>query len=141
MSDLQVDGEDERGGGDHGEGLVVGGRLPVLSHRLQKGSVRDEEDDERDEDAVEQADEEVLVVEHRPLLAREVEFGEFQAQFVVHVLNETQKQCFVFILIFFIHFSYCADNQNLSRSDFVLELSLLVSTWSRSPTSRTGKLL
>lgn len=97
MSDLQVDGEDERGGGDHGEGLVVGGRLPVLSHRLQKGSVRDEEDDERDEDAVEQTDEEVLVVEHRPLLAREVEFGEFQAQFVVHVLNETQKQYFVFI--------------------------------------------
>ena len=65
VTDLQVDGEDQWGGGDGGEGLVVRGRLPVLAHGLQEGPVRDEEDDERDEDAVEQADEEALVVEHR----------------------------------------------------------------------------
>lgn len=65
---LQVDGEDQRGGGDDGEGLVVGRSLAVLPHGLQEGSVGNEEDDERDEDAVEEADEEVLVVEQQPLL-------------------------------------------------------------------------
>lgn len=67
---LQVDDKNERRGGDDGEGLVVGGGLSVLPHGLQEGSVGDEEDDERDEDAVEQTDEEVLVVEQGPLLAR-----------------------------------------------------------------------
>lgn len=83
---LQVDGEDQRRGGDHGEGLVVGRSLAILPHGLQEGSVWDEEDYERDKDAVEQTDEEVLVVEQRPLLPGDVEFGKLQAEFVVHVL-------------------------------------------------------
>lgn len=86
-TDLQVDSEDERWGSDDGKGLVVGGGFAVLPHGLQEGSVRNKEDDERDKDAVEQADEEVPVVEQCPLLARQVEFGEFQAQFVVDVLQ------------------------------------------------------
>lgn len=69
MTDLQVDGKNERWGGDDGQRLVVRGSFSVLSHGLKEGSVRDEEDDERDEDAVKQADEEVPVVEQRPLLA------------------------------------------------------------------------
>ena len=36
---------------------------------MKEGSVGDEEDDERDKDTVEQADEEVLVVEQRPQLS------------------------------------------------------------------------
>lgn len=36
---------------------------------------------------MEQADEKVPVVEQCPLLAKQVEFGEFQAQFVVNVLQ------------------------------------------------------
>lgn len=67
---LQVDYHDEGGRSDHGEGLVIGWRLSVLTHGLQERSVRDEEDDEGREDAVEEADEEVPVIEQRPLLAR-----------------------------------------------------------------------
>lgn len=91
-TNLQVDNENERWGSDDGKGLVVGGGFSVLSHGLQEGSVRNEEDDERDKDAVEQADEEVLVVEQYPLLARQVEFGEFQAQFVVNVLQREEEE-------------------------------------------------
>jgi len=86
-TDLQVDGDDERGGGHHGEGLVVRGRLPVLPHGLEEGAVGDEEDDEGHEDAVEQADEELLEVKQHPLLARQVKLWEFQTQLVVHVLQ------------------------------------------------------
>ncbi len=77
VSNLQVDSKNERRGRDDSEGLVVRGSFPVLPHGLKKGSVRDEEDDERDEDAVEQTNEEVPVVEERPLLAGQVQLGEF----------------------------------------------------------------
>lgn len=87
FTNLQVDSENERGGGDDSEGLVVGRRFSILSHGLQEGPVRDEEDDERDEDAVEQADEEVLVVEHPPLLTRQVEPWELEAEFVINILQ------------------------------------------------------
>lgn len=73
---LQVDGDDERGGGHHSEGLVIGRSLPVLSHRLPERTVRDEEDYEGGEDAVEQTDEEVPVVEQRSLLAGKIELRE-----------------------------------------------------------------
>lgn len=86
-TDLQVDSKNEWRGCDDSQGLVVGGGFSVLPHGLKEGSVRDEEDDERDEDAVEQADEKVLVVEHWPLLARQVELGEFQTQFVINILK------------------------------------------------------
>lgn len=84
--DLQVDSKNQRRSSDDCEGLVVRGGFSILPHRLQERSVRDEEDDERDEDAMEQADEEVFVVEQCPLLAGQVQLGEFQAQFVVNVL-------------------------------------------------------
>ncbi|KAA8584634.1 hypothetical protein FQN60_008419, partial [Etheostoma spectabile] len=61
LTDLQVDCENERRGGDDGKGLVVGGGFSVLPHGLKEGSVGDEEDDKRDKDAVEQADEEIPV--------------------------------------------------------------------------------
>lgn len=86
MTNLQVDGKNQRRGGDNGKGLVVGGSFSILPHGLQEGTVRDEEDDERDEDAVEQTDEEVPVVKQRPLLAGQVELREFQAQFVINIL-------------------------------------------------------
>ncbi|KAF3848750.1 hypothetical protein F7725_015247 [Dissostichus mawsoni] len=70
-STVDVDDKNERGGGDDGEGLVVGGGFSVLPHGLKEGSVGDEEDDERDKDTVEQADEEVLVVEKRSQLSGE----------------------------------------------------------------------
>lgn len=41
---------------------------------------------------MEQADEEVLVVEQSPLLARHVELGEFQAQFVVNILQQEKGE-------------------------------------------------
>lgn len=91
-ANLQVDGKNERRGGDDGEGLVVRGGLSVLPHGLQEGSVGDEEDDERDEDTVKQADEEVLVVEQRSQLAGPIEFGEFQAQFVINVLQRRRRR-------------------------------------------------
>lgn len=86
-TDLQVDSKNEWRGSDDSQRLVVGGGFSVLPHGLKEGSIRDEEDDERDEDAVEQADEKVLVVEHWPLLARQVELGEFQTQFVINILK------------------------------------------------------
>lgn len=92
VTNLQVDGERQRRGGDDGEGLVVRRGFSVLPHGLQEGAVRDEEDDERDEDAVEQADEEVPVVEQRPLLAGQVELRELQAQFVVNVLRRVRRR-------------------------------------------------
>lgn len=57
-----------------------------MPHGLKECSVRDEEDDEGDEDAMEQADEEVLVIEQQPLLAGQVKLGEFHTQFVVYIL-------------------------------------------------------
>lgn len=92
MKHLQVDGDDERWSGDHSKGLVIGRSLAVLSHGLQEGAVRDEEDHEGREDAVEQADEEVLVVEQRSLLPREIQLRETQTQFVVHILQEQRCQ-------------------------------------------------
>lgn len=84
---LQVDYHDKRGGSDHSEGLVIGRRLSVLTHRLQKRPVRDEEDDEGREDAVKEADEEVPVIKQRPFLTREIQLRKAQTQFVVHVLR------------------------------------------------------
>lgn len=89
---LQVDDHDERGRRDHSEGLVIGWRLSVLTHRLQKSSVRDEEDEEGGEDAVKEADEEVPVIKQRPLLAREIQLRKAQTQFVVHVLRVRHKR-------------------------------------------------
>lgn len=123
-TDLQVDGKDQGGGGDDGQGLVVGGRLAVLAHGLEEGPVRDEEDDEGDKDAVEQTDEEVLEVEQRPLLARQVELGEFQAKFVVHILEEEGEE-----------------GEEEEERDQLTEQTESLFTWSKSPTSRTGKLL
>lgn len=87
-TDLQVDGKYEGRGSDDGQGLVVRGGFSILAHGLQEGSIRDEEDDEGDKDAVEQTDEEVLEVKQRPLLSRQVELWEFQAKFVIHILEE-----------------------------------------------------
>ncbi len=39
-----------------------------------------------------QADEEVLVVEQRSLLSREIQLREAQAQFIVHILQEQRCQ-------------------------------------------------
>lgn len=89
---LQVDGKNERGGSDDGKGLVIWGRFSILPHGLKEGSVGDEEDDERDEDAMEQADEEVLVIEQQPLLAGQVKLGEFHAQLVIHILWKTKAE-------------------------------------------------
>lgn len=88
---LQVDGDDEGRGCDHSEGLVIWRRLPVLSHSLQESAVRDEEDDEGREDSVKQTDEEVLVVEHWPQLTRKIKLREAQAQFIVHILHEEER--------------------------------------------------
>ena len=66
---LQVNSDDEGGGGDNSKWLVVRGGLPILAHGLQERSIGNEEDDERGEDAMAQTDEEVLVVEEGPLLA------------------------------------------------------------------------
>lgn len=41
---------------------------------------------------MEQADEEVLVVEQQPLLARQVKLGEFHAQFVIHILEKMKVE-------------------------------------------------
>lgn len=87
-ANLQVDSKDEGRGGDHSQGLVIRGGFSVLPHGLKEGSIRDEEDDERDKDAVEQTDEEVLVVEQCPLLTGQVELWKFQAKFVIHILKE-----------------------------------------------------
>lgn len=59
-----------------------------MPHRLQECPIRNEEDNEGDEDAMEQADEEVLVVEQQPLLTRQIELGKFEAQSVIHVLRQ-----------------------------------------------------
>lgn len=86
-TNLQVHSKNERRRSDHSQGLVVGRGFSVLPHCLKEGSIRDEEDDQRDKDAVEQADEEVFIVEECPLLAGQVELGKFHAQFVVNVLR------------------------------------------------------
>lgn len=91
-TDLQVDSKNKWRGSDDGQGLVVWGGFSVLPHCLKERSVRDEKGDERDEDAVEQADEEVLVVEQCPLLARQVELWKFQAQFVINILERKMKE-------------------------------------------------
>lgn len=131
---LQVDGEDQGGGGDHGQGLVVGGGLPVLAHGLEEGPVRDEEDDEGHEDALEQADEEVLEVEQRPLLAWQVELGELQAQFVIHILEEEEEKD---------DGKEEDDNEDDDDEDEKDEEEEKddEATWSNRPTSSTGKLL
>ena len=69
---LQVDRDDEGACRNHSKGLVVGGSFSVLPHGLKEGSIGDEEGDQRHEDPMEETDEEVLEVEERPLLAREV---------------------------------------------------------------------
>lgn len=91
-NDLQVDGKYEGRGSDHSQGLVIRGGFSILAHGLKEGSIRDEEDDEGDKDAMEQTDEEVLEVEQRPLLTRQVELREFQAKFVIHILEEEEQQ-------------------------------------------------
>lgn len=91
-TDLQVDSKYEGRGRDHSQGLVIRGGFSILAHCLKEGSIRDEEDDEGHKDAVEQTDEEVLEVEQRPLLARQVELWEFQAKFVIHILKEEEEE-------------------------------------------------
>lgn len=87
-TDLQVDSKNKGRGSDDSQGLVIRGGLSVLPHGLKEGSIRDEEDDEGDEDAMEQTDEEVLVVEQCPLLPGQVQLWEFQAKFVIYILKE-----------------------------------------------------
>lgn len=87
-TDLQVDSKHEARGSDNSQGLVIRGGFSVLPHGLKEGSIRDEEDDEGDKDAMEQTDEEVLVVEQRPLLPGQVQLWEFQAKFVIYILKE-----------------------------------------------------
>lgn len=89
---LQVDYHDKGGRRDHSEGLVIRRRLSVLTHRLQERTIRDEEDDEGREDAVEEADEEVLVIKQRPLLTRKIQLWKAQTQFVVHILHTRHKR-------------------------------------------------
>lgn len=91
VTNLQVDNEYERRGSNNSKGLVIGGGFSILPHGLQEGSIGDEEDDERDEDAVEQADEEILVIEKCPLLTRQVELREFQAEFVINILERKRR--------------------------------------------------
>lgn len=77
QGDLQIHDKNQGRGSNDSKGLIVWGGFSVLPHGLQEGSIRYEEDDEWDEDAVEQADEKVFVVKQRPLLTGNVEFGEF----------------------------------------------------------------
>lgn len=92
MTNLQVDNKHERRGSNNSKGLVIRGGFSILPHGLQEGSIGYEEDDEWDEDAVEQADEEILVIEKCPLLTRQVEPREFQAEFVINILERKRKE-------------------------------------------------
>lgn len=91
-TNLQVDSKNKWRGSDYSQGLVVWGGFSILPHCLKESAVRDEEGDERDEDAMEQADEEVLVVEQCPQLARKVELWKLQAKFIVYILERKMEK-------------------------------------------------
>lgn len=154
MTNLQVHDKNQGRGGYNSKGLIVRGGFSVLPHGLQEGPIGDEEDDERHKDAMEQADEKVLVVEQRPLLAGKVKSGEFQAQSVVDVLQkeeEVHDSSLQHRTDFHIHFHTRSEGKaGIFLSVYIYAqynvplffgLQQFVVTWSRSPTRRTGMLL
>lgn len=91
QTNLQVDNEYERRGSNYSKGLIIRGCLSILAHGLQERSIWDEEYYRRYKDPMKQADEKVLVVEQRTLLARQVQLWKSKTQLIIYVLQERKE--------------------------------------------------